>query len=205
MKRASLNLLVAVALSGALLPLLGHDSAAQEHHHANRSSLAEIPVRRFYQQLVSRPMGGIPTPERMKSLSPYLSSSLLHRISQARACRDDWFRLHPKNDEKAPSTWTEFGLFSGPDDRGHPYAFQIDKTESEDAGSFRVYVRLTEGPAKRPWNWQVAAVVVSRNGQFAINDVIFLRDENIVTESRLSEVLITRGCDGRRWVGYPTR
>ena len=201
MKRASLNLLVAVALSGALLPLLGHDSAAQEHHHANRSSLAEIPVRRFYQQLVSRPMGGIPTPERMKSLSPYLSSSLLHRISQARACRDDWFRLHPKNDEKAPSTWFEFGFFSGYNDPGDPRAFRIDKTESEDNGSFRVYVRLTEGPQEKPWNWQVAVVVTSEEATFVIDDVIFLRDKNVETESRLSEVL-TVGCDGS---GYGNR
>ena len=119
--------------------------------------------------------------------------------SQGIITRDDWFRLHPKNDEKAPSTWFEFGLFSGYDDRGDPRAFRIDKTESEDDGSFRVYVRLTEGPRKRPWNWQVAAVVVSRNGQFAIDDVIFLRDENIGTESRLSEVLTT-GCDGPHWV-----
>ena len=59
------------------------------------------------------------------------------------------FRVHPKNDEKAPSTWFEFGLFSGPDDRGHPYAFQIDKTESEEDGSFRAYVRLTERSTRK--------------------------------------------------------
>ncbi len=181
---------------------LGYAQAPQEHDQVGLSRQAEVTVRRFYEQLVSGPVVGIPTPRRMKALSPYLSSSLLHRITQARACRDDWFRLHPKNDEKAPSTWTEFGLFSGPDDRGEPYAFQIDKTESEDDGSFRVYVRLTEGPPKRPWNWQVAAVVVSRHGQSAINDVIFLRDENIDTESRLSELLRTLGCDGSRWIGF---
>ena len=184
-----------------LITLLGHGQVPQRHQLGELPRQAEIPVRELYRRLVSQRIWGFPTPKRMKVLSPYLSSSLIHRINQARACRDDWFRLHPKNDEKAPSTWTEFGLFSGPDDRGHPYAFQIDKTESEDDGSFRVYVRLTEGPAKRPWNWQVAAVVVSRNGQFAIDDVIFLRDENFGIESRLSEVLITRGCDGPRWVG----
>ncbi|MBI3477236.1 MAG: hypothetical protein HY010_16005 [Acidobacteria bacterium] len=181
-----------------LIQLFGYAQAPQEHG-LGLSRQAGVTVRRFYEQLVSDPVEGIPTPKRMKVLSPYLSSALIHRINQARACRDDWFRLHPKNDEKAPSTWFEFGLFSGFDDRGHPYAFQIDKTESEADGSFRVYVRLTEGPAKRPWNWQVAAVVMSRNGQFAIDDVIFLGDENIGTESRLSEVLTT-GCDGPHWV-----
>jgi hypothetical protein len=126
--------------------------------------------------------------------SPHVNVSqvcqvLLHHGS------DDWFRLHPKNDEKAPSTWFEFGLFSGYNDRGDPRAFRIDKTESEDDGSFRVYVRLTEGPQEKPWHWQVAVVVMSEAGKFVINDVIFLRDKDVETESRLSE-LLTVGCDG---------
>lgn len=177
-----------------LVTLLGYGQVPQKHRRIELPIQAEIPVRGLYRRLVSQQIEGFPTPKRMKVLSPYLSNSLIHRINQARACHDDWFRLHPKNDEKAPSTWTEFGLFSGFNDRGHPYAFQIDKTESEDDGSFRVYVRLTEGPAKRPWNWQVAAVVVSESGRLKINDVIFLRDEDIPTESRLSE-LLTVGCD----------
>lgn len=183
-----------------LVPLFGHGQAPQEHHRADSSNRAELAVRRLYQQLVSRPIVGIPAIERMKSLSPYLSDSLQNRITQARACRDDWFRLHPKNDEKAPSTWTEFGLFSGYDDRGDPRAFRIDKTESEDDGSFRVYVRLTEGPQEKPWNWQVAVVVMSEKGKFVINDVVFLKDKDVDTESRLSEIL-KQGCDGSRWVG----
>ena len=172
-------------------------------HSSPPSSIpqAEIPVRGLYQQLVSHPIVGTPTPKRMKVLSPYLSSSLMHRINQARACRDVWFRLHPKNDEKAPSTWFEFGLFSGYDDQGDPCAFRIDKTESEDDGSFRVYVRLTEGPQEKPWNWQVAAVVMSGGGKFVINDVIFLKGKDVDTESRLSEIL-KLGCDGSHWVGY---
>jgi len=187
-----------------LFALLGHSQVPQRHHSGELSRQAEIPVRGLYRLLVSQRIAGIPTPKRMKVLSPYLSSSLIHRINQARACLDDWVRLHPKNDEKAPSALTEFGPFSGPDDKGAPYAFHIDKTESEDDGSFRVYVRLTEGPREEPWHWQVAAVVVSENGQFAINDVIFLRDVNILTESRLSEILTT-GCDGPRWVGSRRR
>jgi len=183
-----------------LITLLGYGQVPQRHHLGELSRQAEIPVRGLYRQLVSQPIGDIPTPKRMKVLSPYLSNSLIHRINQARACRDDWLRLHPRNDEKAPSTWGEFGLFSGPNDRGQPYAFQIDRTESEDGGSFRVYVRLTEGPQEKPWNWQVAVVVMSEAGKFVINDVIFLRDKDVETESRLSEIL-TVGCDGPHRVG----
>jgi len=184
-----------------LIPPLGHGQAPQEHRQVDSSSQAEIPVRRLYQQLISRPIDGIPTPERMRSFFPDLSSSLLQRITQARACGNDWLRQHPQNDVKAPFAWGEFGLFSGADDRSAPETFQIEKAESAE-GSVRVYVRLTEGtPPEKPWTWEVAAIVIRENGRFVINDVVFLRDEDVPTESRLSEVL-TRGCDGSRWVGF---
>ena len=202
---ASLNLLLAVALSGTLLTSLGHGQLPHEHDQVGLPRQAEVTVRRFYQQLVSDPVEGLPTPKRMKVLSPYLSSSLIHRINQARACRDDWFRLHPKNDEKAPSTWFELGLFSGADDRGFPRAFRIERLESKDNGSFRAYVSLTEGPREKPWHWEVAAIVIRENGRFVIDDVIFLKDKDFDTESRLSEILQLRGCDGPHWVGYPNR
>jgi hypothetical protein len=184
-----------------LITSLGQGQVPQRHDRVKLSSESETPVRRLYQQLVSQPVGGIPTPERMKVLSPYLSSSLIRRITEARACGADWFRLHPKNDIKAPLDWLEFGLFSGANDRAGPRAFRIEKMESEDNGSFRAYVRLTGGTPKNSWNWRVAVVVVSKNGQFKINDVIYLRDKDIDTESRLSE-LLTSGCDGSRWVGF---
>jgi len=184
-----------------LITLLAHSQAAQEHHRVDLSSQVEIPVRGLYRQLVSQQIEGFPTPKRMKVLSLYLSNSLIHRINQARACHDNWFRLHPKNDEKAPSTWTEFGLFSGADDRGHPQAFQIEKAESEQDGSFRVYVRLTEGPPEKPWNWRVAEIVTREGGRYVIDDVVFLKDKDIDTETRLSGILMS-GCDGPRWIGH---
>jgi hypothetical protein len=184
-----------------LITSLGHGQLPPEHDQVGLSRQAEVTVRRFYQQLISDPVEGIPTSKEMKVVSPYLSGLLIHRIEQAGACRDDWFRLHPKNDEKAPSTWFEFGLFSGPDDRGFPWAFRIERLESKDNGSFRAYVRLTEGPREKPWDWEVAAIVIRESGRFVINDVVFLKDKDFDTESRLSEIL-QRGCDGPHWVGY---
>jgi hypothetical protein len=184
-----------------LIQLFGYGQAPQEHHRADLSNEAELPVRRLYQQLVDRPIGGIPTIERMKSLSPYLSASLLNRIADARACGDDWFRLHPQNDTKAPLAWLEFGLFSGADDRSGPHTFQIERATSQKDGSIRVSVRLTEGiPPEKPWSWEVAAIVIRENGRFVINDVVFLKDKDVDTESRLSEIL-KRGCNGTHWVG----
>jgi hypothetical protein len=182
------------------ITLAGHGQAGQGVQRANLSNETERPVRRLYQQLVSQPIGGIPKPERMKLLAPNLSDSLLHRIAEARACGDDWFRTHPRAEIKAPFEWLEFGLFSGADDRSAPQTFQIEKTESEADGVTRVYVRLTEGPPKKPWTWEVADNVIRENGRFVVDDVIFLRDRDIDTESRLSEIL-ARGCDGSRYVG----
>ena len=196
-----MNILRCVAFL-CLMPLFGHSQAPREHHRVNLSNQAELPVRGLYQQLVSRPIGGIPTIERMKSLSPYLSDSLLNRITQARACTDDYFRLHPKNDVKPPLEWLEFGLFSGADDRSGPHTFQIEKAKSQEDSSIRVNVRLTEGiPPEKPWTWEVAAIVIREGGRFVINDVVFLKDKDVDTESRLSEIL-KRGCDGSHWVGY---
>jgi hypothetical protein len=185
-----------------LVPLFGHGQAPQEDHQVDLSNQVKLSVRRLYQQLVSRPIGGIPTLERMKSLSPYLSDSLLNRIAQARACGDDWFRLHPQNDIKAPLAWLEFGLFSGADDRSGPHTFHIQKAKSQEDNSIRVNVRLTEGiPPEKPWTWEVAVIVIRENGRFVINDVVFLKDKDVDTESRLSEIL-KRGCNGPHWVGY---
>lgn len=185
-----------------LVPLFGHGQAPQEDRQVDLSNQAKLSVRRLYQQLVSRPIGGIPTIERMKSLSPYLSDSLLNRITQARACGDDWFRLHPQNDIKAPLAWLEFGLFSGADDRSGPHTFQIEKAKSQEDGSIRVNVRLTEGiPPEKPWTWEVAAIVIREDGRFVITDVVFLKDKDVDTETRLSEIL-KQGCDGSHWVGY---
>jgi hypothetical protein len=136
----------------------------------------------------------------MKLISPYLSSSLRHRIAQTRACGGDWFHQHPENNVKPPFAWGEFGLFSGADDRSGPRTFDIEKTESGN-GSVRVYLRLTGGiPPEKPWTWQVADVLVREGGRYVIDDVIFLKDEDIGTEWRLSEILAV-GCDGSHWVG----
>lgn len=184
-----------------LITSLGYSQAPQERSRSDLLSQAEIPVRKLYQQLVSRPIGAIPTPERMKLISPYLSSSLLRRINQTRACSNEWFRLHPQGNVKPPFAWGEFGLFSGAADRSAPIAFRIEKMEAQDDGSFRAYIGLTEGiPPEKPWTWEVADVVTREGRRYVIDDVIFLRDKDIDTESRLSEIL-TRGCDGSHWVG----
>jgi hypothetical protein len=185
-----------------LMMFFVYGQAQEELRRTTPSSQIEIPVRRLYQQLVSRPIGAIPPPEIMKPISPFLSSALLHRISLTRACSNDWFRLHPQRDVKPPFAWGEFGLFSGADDRSAPDMFKIEGLDAEKDGSFRVHVRLTEGrPPEKRWTWHVADVLTREDGRYVISDVVFLRDKDVETETRLSEIL-TKGCDGSHWIGF---
>jgi hypothetical protein len=157
-------------------------------------------VRSLYQQVVARHPMGIPYGEDMKIFAPYLSKALLHRIELAITCGNDWYRQNPDRHLKPPIAWLESGLFSGDDEKASPSGFQIERTQSEKDGSFRVYVRLTlEEPPQEIW--QVEAVVVRENGHFVVDDVIYLKGENRLVEARLSEYL-SAGCDGPRWVGY---
>jgi hypothetical protein len=149
----------------------------------------------------------------MRILAPFLSKTLLHRIDLARACEHDYFRQNRGRYAKAPIAWLEAGLFSGSDERTDPTAFAIERTESEKDGPVHVYVRLkwwqtSDNSAdiyyatpNRPYIWQVAAIVVRENGHFVVDDVIYLKDKDYDTESRLSE-LLSKGCEGPRWVGY---
>jgi len=138
----------------------------------------------------------------MKIFAPYLSKALLDRIDVAHACAADYDRQYPDPNLKPPFAWLEAGLFSGDDEQAEPRAFQIEKTQSEDDGSFHVYVRLTWGiPPEKPSTWRVAAIVVREDDHFALDDVIYLKDQNRETQARLSEYL-SAGCDGPYWVGY---
>jgi len=112
--------------------------------------------------------------------------------------------------------WLESGLFSGQNERTGPNAFVIERAESGKDGSIHVYVRLkwwetTDNNAdirhatpNRPVIWQVAVIVVRENEHFVVDDVIYLKDKDYDTESRLS-ALLTKGCEGSRWVGYRDR
>jgi hypothetical protein len=168
-------------------------------------------VRSFYQQVVARQPTGIPMGADMKIFAPYLSKTLLHKIDLAIACGRDWDRQDQRRMlmkdaliEKPPLAWLECGLFSGEDEKTSPGNFQIERTQAEQDGSFRVYVRLMWRPPDGPGFWRVAAVLVQEDGHLVVDDVIFLKDKYDNHDSRLSEIL-AMGCNGTRWVGYRDR
>src|SRR4051794_30339973 len=128
-------------------------------------------VRSFYKLVVAHHPVAIPNDAKMKVFSPYLSKSLLNKIDMARACSADWDRQHPAPPIlKPPFGWLESGLFSGGNEKVSPRLSHVERTELGKDGSAHVYVRLTWGSPKRPWIWQVAAIVVREDGRLAIDD-----------------------------------
>jgi len=179
--------------------------SAPQTKPASLPNRPEILVRSLYTEVVARHQIGIPQGAHMRIFAPYLSKALLRRIDVAVACAADYDRQYPDPNLKPPFAWLEAGLFSGDDEQAEPRAFHIERTQSEKDGSFRVYVRLTWGePPERPEIWYVVAIVVQENGHFALDDVIYLKDEGRPFESRLSEYL-SAGCDGPHWVGHGDR
>jgi hypothetical protein len=160
-------------------------------------------VNSLYQQvLVHRPVG-IPWGLNEKIFAPYLSNALLRKMKVAVACGEDWTRQNPPPPIlKAPMGWLELGTFSGGDDEGELHGFEIERTQANPDGSFRVYLKLTWGvPPENPWVSHVSPVVVWEDGAFVVDDVIYLKDEGQTEDRSLSQAL-SGGCEGRRWVGF---
>ncbi len=165
-------------------------------------------VQSLYRQVVARHPLGLLAGSNRKIFEPYLSKALLHRIELTRSCQNDWLRqnkgqmLANQVPEKAPFAWGELGLFSGDEELSEPSSFQIERTESNKDGSFRVYVKLTENPPNhKPWSWDVAVQVKMEERRPVVDDIVYLKGDDVLTEYRLSE-LLTEGCNGSHWVGH---
>ena len=147
-------------------------------------------VRKLYSEVAARHPVGIPRGADMGIFAPYLSKSLSHRIDLARACAEDWNRQHLNPNLKPDIAWLEFGLFTGGMEQAAPQKFRLLGTEHQKNGSYRVYVELIiiyGLPANpEPLVWHVAAIVVRENGQFVVDDVIFLRTTR--------QIVMTFGC-----------
>jgi hypothetical protein len=201
MKLCRLMLVLQLVSSSAVGQVNRSPQKRTSHVPASAERSPEAVVRELYREVVARHPVGIPRDAEMRGFAPYLSEELIRRIDIALACAADWDRQYPDHNLKPPFAWLEAGLFSGDDEQALPRDFHIQETQSENDGSFRVYVRLTWGAPASPWIWRVAAIVVLEGGHFVVDDVIYLRDQNRDVDSRLSEYL-SAGCDGPRWVDY---
>lgn len=184
-------------------------AAAQQSHPPDQSERVELVlVKGLYHEVLSRHPIGLPDKADMKALARYLSKSLLHRIDVARACEADYYRNHYRGvdlDGKPEIDWLEFGLFTGGNERVSPRAFHVERTHSEKDGSVLVYVRLKWGARLPPFIWHVAPKIVRENGHLAVDDIFFPKDEATLEDEAWLSELLTPGCDGPRWVGYPQR
>src|SRR5580704_298097 len=159
-------------------------------------------VQSLYRQVIIRHPLGIPSGKNWKVFVPFLSRDLIRRISLARSCQNDWVRQNQGQMIKEPFAWGETGFFSGAEELSEPTSFQVQKTETNPDGSFRVYVKLIENPPNdKPWSWDVAAQVKMEERRPVIDDIVYLKGDDVRTEYRLSE-LLTEGCNGSDWVGH---
>ncbi len=174
--------------------------------HGDNQERPEPMVNSLYQQvLVHRPVG-IPWGFNEKIFAPYLSNALLRKMNVAVACGKDWVRQNPPPPVLKPEmAWLELGTFSGGDDEVELHGFEIERTQANLDGSFRVYLKLTWGvPPEKPWVSHVSLIVVREDGAFVVDDVIYLKDEGQNRDWSLSQAL-SAGCEGRHWVGYGKR
>ena len=169
--------------------------------NSNARQQPEALVQNLYRQVVARHPLGLPFGANREIFEPYLSKTLRHRIELARSCEDQWVRLNHGRMVKAPIAWSEAGIFSGDTGMDEPSAFEIERTEAKQDGSFLVYVKLREGtPPEKPWSWEVAVRVVKENGHPLVDDVIYLKGDEVDVEYRLSE-LLGMDCKEGHWIG----
>jgi hypothetical protein len=169
---------------------------------ANTSDEPESVVRGLYKEVVNRHPIGIPEGEDMKTLLPYLSKGLLHKMDEAQGCFDDFSRREHQDPTMKPSfNWLEAGLFSGFNERISPRIFQIEKIEKKN-GSFHIYVKLSwKEPDAPEESWRVVAIVVQEKDRYVVDDVLFPKEKESQSDYALS-LYLSAGCKGPRWVGF---
>lgn len=157
-------------------------------------------VTKLYGHVIARHPIGIPQGQDLKVFAPYLSSSLLQGLDLYRGCTSDWNRKNAGT-LKSPVGFFEHGIFSGSDEQAKPQTFHVEKTQREDSGHLRIYVRLTSlSPPAPRLVWRVAVLVSQERGRFVVDDIVYLKDENRSTDERLTEYFSIR-CQGATYVG----
>ena len=172
---------------------------AQTTGQGTRTNRPETTVKSLYREVLVRAPSGLLRGADIQIFAPYLSKSLRRKIDLAEACERDW--AHQKRDQvvKAPFAWSEFGMFSGANERTSPGRFHIESISKAGDGSFQIVVGLTYRPVDGSGAWNVTDHVIYEDGRYVVDDVLFPKDgpeESSTLIGRLSE-----GCEGPHWVG----
>jgi|ERR1700683_513842 len=179
---------------------LGLTATAQTNEQATSPTRPEATVRSLYREVINRAPSGLLGDADMQILAPYLSKSLRRKIDLAEACEKDWVRQNRGQMVKAPFAWSEFGIFSGANERTSPGKFHIESIRKADDGSFQIAVGLTYRPGDGSGSWRVIDHVIQEDGRFVLDEVLFPK-EGPEDDSTLTGIL-SKGCDGPHWVGY---
>lgn len=178
---------------------LGLIAMAQTSNQVRQSSRPEATVRSVYREVQLRAPSGLLGHDDMRVFAPYLSESLRRKIGLAEACGKDWNRQNRGQIVKAPFAWSEFGIFSGANERTSPATFHIESIHKGKDGSFQVVVGFTYRPGDGPGSWNVTDHVIRENGRFVLDDVFFPKDDS--GENSTLTGILSEGCEGPRWVG----
>jgi hypothetical protein len=193
-----MNLIVKVA-SPCFAAALVLMATAQTTKQVTPSNRPEATVRSLYREVQRLAPSGLPSDSDMRIFAPYLSESLRRTIGLAEACGNDWNRQNRGQMVKPPFAWSEFGLFSGANERTSPATFHIASIERVKDGSFWVAVEFTYRPGDGPGVWHVTDRVIQENGRFVLDDVLFPKDDS--GESSTLTGILSEGCEGAHWVG----
>ena len=177
----------------------GFTAKAQTAEHAKLPNRPEGTVRSIYREVQIHAPSGLLSPANMRIFSPYLSKSLLRKIDLAEACEKDWIRQNRGQAIKAPFAWSEFGMFSGANERTSPGKFHIQGIHKADDGSVQIVVGLTYRPVDGSGSWRVIDHVMPENGRFVLDDVLFPKDDS--EDGSTLTGRLSQGCEGSRWVG----
>lgn len=143
-----------------LVAALGLTTAAQTTEQTTPSTRPEAMVRSLYRKVESRAPSGLFSDADMRLFFPYLSKSLRRKIDLARACGKDWSRQNRGQIVKAPFAWSEFGMFSGANERTSPGQFHIESVHKTGDGAFQVTVGLMYRPGDGSGLWRVTDRVI---------------------------------------------
>ena len=128
---------------------------------------------------------GLPSPENLAKLQPYLSSGLLSLLAEARREQETFAKEHP--DEKPP--FVDGDLFSSLFEGFR--TFSIGKSEQIAEGRWRVPVSLSywELSEKEAVKWSDSAIVMREGDRLVIDDFEFGGDWDFAQKGTLRENL----------------
>jgi len=177
----------------------GLTAEAQTTEHMKLASRPEETVSSLYREVQTHAPSGLLSDADKRLFSPYLSKSLLRKIDLAEACEKDWNRQNGGQVIKAPFAWSEFGMFSGANERTSPGTFHIQSFRKAHDGSLQIVVRLTYRRGDGSGTWRVIDHVIQEEGRFVLDDVLFPKDDSENGSTLVGR--LSKGCKGPRWVG----